>query len=224
MTLVERFTRVDAETLDYQFTVDDPGSFTRSWTAAVPMMKTEGPIFEYACHEGNYGMTNLLSRRAPKRSRVRLQPDPLSGLAGLDGGIHAKADTWGCRACSVVRRRSCAGASHLPPSSMRKNRSSCRERSRKSSGSTHTWIHIDVKKPDGTLEQWMIRGARNTLFRRGVNKNSLPAGAMIVVDGYQAKDGTLRGTAGHYVSRRAQTVHRLDRHGRRRDPQQPPPK
>ena len=44
MTLVERFTRVDAETLDYQFTVDDPGSFTRSWTAAVPMMKTEGPI------------------------------------------------------------------------------------------------------------------------------------------------------------------------------------
>jgi hypothetical protein len=61
MKLVERFTRVDAETLDYQFTVDDPGSFTRSWTAAVPMTKTEGPIYEYACHEGNYGMTNLLS-------------------------------------------------------------------------------------------------------------------------------------------------------------------
>ena len=61
MKLVERFTRVDAGTLDYQFTVDDPGSFTRSWTAAVPMTKTEGPIYEYACHEGNYGMTNLLS-------------------------------------------------------------------------------------------------------------------------------------------------------------------
>jgi hypothetical protein len=61
MKLVERFTRVDADTIDYQFTVDDPGSFTRSWTAAVPMTKTEGPIYEYACHEGNYGMTNLLS-------------------------------------------------------------------------------------------------------------------------------------------------------------------
>jgi hypothetical protein len=61
MRLVERFTRVDADTMDYQFTVDDPSSFTKTWTAAIPMTKTEGPIFEYACHEGNYGMTNLLS-------------------------------------------------------------------------------------------------------------------------------------------------------------------
>ncbi len=60
LKIVERFTRVDRDTLDYQFTIDDPESFTRSWTAAVPMTKTDGPIFEYACHEGNYGMTNLL--------------------------------------------------------------------------------------------------------------------------------------------------------------------
>jgi hypothetical protein len=59
--LVERFTRVDAETLRYEFTVDDPRSFTRSWTAAIDSAKTEGPILEYACHEGNYGMRNLLS-------------------------------------------------------------------------------------------------------------------------------------------------------------------
>ncbi len=58
----------------------------------------------------------------------------------------------------------------------------------------HAWIHIEVKKPDGTVEQWMIEGGTpNTLFRRGVNKNSLPAGTVIVVDGYQAKDGTLKG-------------------------------
>jgi hypothetical protein len=61
MTVIERFTRVSADTIDYQFTVDDPASFTRSWTAAIPMTRTEGPLFEYACHEGNYGMTNLLS-------------------------------------------------------------------------------------------------------------------------------------------------------------------
>jgi hypothetical protein len=68
MTLVERFRRVDADTIDYQFTVEDPAAFSRSWTAAIPMMKTEGPIFEYACHEGNYGMTNLLSgARAEER-------------------------------------------------------------------------------------------------------------------------------------------------------------
>jgi hypothetical protein len=58
---VERFTRVDADTLRYEFTVDDPRSFTRAWTAAIDSAKTEGPILEYACHEGNYGMRNLLS-------------------------------------------------------------------------------------------------------------------------------------------------------------------
>jgi hypothetical protein len=60
LKVIERFTRLDPETLDYQFTIDDPESFTRSWTAAVPMTKTDGPIFEYACHEGNYFMTNVL--------------------------------------------------------------------------------------------------------------------------------------------------------------------
>jgi hypothetical protein len=57
----------------------------------------------------------------------------------------------------------------------------------------HAWIHIDVKKPDGTVEKWMIEGGTpNTLFRRGFTKNSLPYGTVIIVDGYQAKDGSLR--------------------------------
>jgi len=60
LRLIERFTRVNADTIDYEFTVDDPSSFTRAWKAAVPKAKTDGPIYEYACHEGNYGMTNLL--------------------------------------------------------------------------------------------------------------------------------------------------------------------
>jgi hypothetical protein len=59
--LVERFTRVDANTIDYQFTVDDPAVFTRPWTAAIPMTKIQGPLFEYACHEGNYGLPAILS-------------------------------------------------------------------------------------------------------------------------------------------------------------------
>jgi hypothetical protein len=60
--LVERFTRVDANSIDYRFTVDDPKTFTRSWTAAVPMRNDGTPdqIFEYACHEGNMQMANLL--------------------------------------------------------------------------------------------------------------------------------------------------------------------
>ena len=58
---VERFTRVDAETLLYEFTIDDPAFWTKPWTAAVPMTRTAGPVFEYACHVGNYGMINLLA-------------------------------------------------------------------------------------------------------------------------------------------------------------------
>jgi len=66
--LVERFTRADADTLEYRFTVEDPTTWTRPWTVAYPMVKTEGPIFEYACHEGNYGLADILSgARAEER-------------------------------------------------------------------------------------------------------------------------------------------------------------
>ena len=57
----------------------------------------------------------------------------------------------------------------------------------------HAWIYIDVKKPDGTVEKWMIEGGTpNTLLRRGFTKNSLLPGMEIIVDGYQAKDRSLR--------------------------------
>ena len=58
----------------------------------------------------------------------------------------------------------------------------------------HTWIHLDVKKSDGTVERWMIEGGPpNALYRRGFTKDSLPVGAQIVVEGFRAKDGSLRG-------------------------------
>jgi hypothetical protein len=59
--LVERFTRVDANTIDYQFTVDDPTTWTRTWSATVSVVKTLGQIYEFACHEGNYALPNVLS-------------------------------------------------------------------------------------------------------------------------------------------------------------------
>ena len=61
MRLVERFTRVDADTLLYRFTVDDPSTWTRPWTAEVPWRKAVGPLFEHACHEGNRGLYNTLA-------------------------------------------------------------------------------------------------------------------------------------------------------------------
>ena len=60
LTLVERFTRVDADTIEHHYTVNDPDTYTRPWTASVPMRRFAGPMYEYACHEGNYGMENLL--------------------------------------------------------------------------------------------------------------------------------------------------------------------
>jgi hypothetical protein len=59
--LVERFTRTAADTLLYEFTVDDPTMWTRPWTAVVPMRKSEDLIYEYACHEGNYAMASILA-------------------------------------------------------------------------------------------------------------------------------------------------------------------
>jgi len=57
----------------------------------------------------------------------------------------------------------------------------------------HSWIHIDVKTPDGKVEQWMVEGgAPNALLRRGWNKNSLLPGTEILVEGFQAKDGAMR--------------------------------
>jgi len=57
----------------------------------------------------------------------------------------------------------------------------------------HTWIHLDVKNPDGTVTRWMIEGGTpNTLMRRGVSRDTLKVGTEVVVTGYQAKDGSNR--------------------------------
>lgn len=58
--LVERFRRLDPDTVMYEFTFEDPNNFTRPWTAAIPMRRTDGPLYEYACHEGNYGLEGIL--------------------------------------------------------------------------------------------------------------------------------------------------------------------
>jgi hypothetical protein len=58
--VVERFTRVDANTILYRATIEDPTTFTRPWTIEYPFLATPGPIYEYACHEGNYALTDIL--------------------------------------------------------------------------------------------------------------------------------------------------------------------
>jgi hypothetical protein len=79
--VVERFTRVDADTIRYEFTVDDPGTWTRPWSAELPLVKDKGPIYEYACHEANYGMANNLKgarakEKADEGAAKRQHKDP----------------------------------------------------------------------------------------------------------------------------------------------------
>ena len=80
--LVERFRRVDAETLLYEFTVDDPVTWIRPWTVQFPMTRSREPIFEYACHEGNYSLPNILAGAARGErtgSRAALSGPPPRG-------------------------------------------------------------------------------------------------------------------------------------------------
>ena len=73
LRVVERFTRVAPGTLDYEFTVHDPNVWTTPWTGSSPWARGEQPLYEYACHEGNYGMTNILagSRAAEAGGQAR---------------------------------------------------------------------------------------------------------------------------------------------------------
>ena len=59
--LIERFTRIDAHTIDYQFTIDDATTYVSPWTVALPMKSVDEDVFEYACHEGNVGMHGILA-------------------------------------------------------------------------------------------------------------------------------------------------------------------
>ena len=73
LRLVERLTRIDADTLEYEFTVTDPDVWTRPWTASIPMRRTDAPLYEYACHEGNHSLPNMLAgqRAAEKVAAAR---------------------------------------------------------------------------------------------------------------------------------------------------------
>ena len=67
--LIERFTRLDSDTVMYEFTIEDPNNYTRPFTVAIPFRRTDGVLFEYACHEGNYGMTGIMAGARRKNTQ-----------------------------------------------------------------------------------------------------------------------------------------------------------
>ena len=79
LKLTERFTRTGPDAMRYEFTVDDPTIWTRPWTAMVPWTKATGNIYEYACHEGNYSIANMLSAaRADERAAEQADAESIS--------------------------------------------------------------------------------------------------------------------------------------------------
>src|SRR2546426_3596968 len=80
--LTERFTRVSADRIDYEYTVNDPTQFTKPWTAMVPWNKADGQVFEYACHEGNYDMVHLLGGGRARERAGQTMAYPAPGRGG----------------------------------------------------------------------------------------------------------------------------------------------
>ena len=74
LTLVERFTRVDADTLEYEYTVTDPETWTSPWTASIPLRRTDVPMYEYACHEGNHSMYGILGGQRAEDQAAAAKP------------------------------------------------------------------------------------------------------------------------------------------------------
>jgi hypothetical protein len=89
LKVTERFTRISPDQIQYRFTVEDPATWTRPWTAEEILVKTEGPIFEHACHEGNYGVYNtLVGARREEKEGASTPPAgaaPVNGRGGRGG-------------------------------------------------------------------------------------------------------------------------------------------
>ena len=69
--VVERFTLAGPDQIHYQFSVDDPATWTRSWSGEVPIRRFDGPLYEYACHEGNYSLRHILMNARAQERDVR---------------------------------------------------------------------------------------------------------------------------------------------------------
>jgi hypothetical protein len=76
LKVIERFTRAGPDAILYKFTIDDPTTFTRPWSGEVPFNRTDERIYEYACHEANYALSNILSgERARERGQAKKKPE-----------------------------------------------------------------------------------------------------------------------------------------------------
>jgi hypothetical protein len=77
--VIERFSRSGPETLKYEITIDDPGTWTKPWSLMIPLRHSDEPVYEYACHEGNSGLAGILSgARAEEAAAAKKQAEEIN--------------------------------------------------------------------------------------------------------------------------------------------------
>ena len=181
LRLIEKFTRIDPQTLRYELTVDDPQTWTQAWTVSFDLTEDpEYPLIEYACHEGNYAMFNMLSG-----ARGRSQ-----GCGGQAiGGVMIGKLTLLFAAAAFNAHAHHAFQAEFDANKPITLRGTVTEMEWIN---PHAWIHLEVEQ-NGVKEKWMVEGGSpNILMRRGFSRESLPAGTKVVIQGYMAKDGSRR--------------------------------
>ncbi len=208
---VERFTRVDRDTLNYQITIDDPKTWTKPWTIAFPLRHDPDyqQINEYACHEGNISMYDSLSGARAREAATKVHRLYFlsflffSIMVVLKIGMSKIIQTGTLRtklpfvvtvlaAVVTLVAGLPAWAHHSFPAEFdtRKPVKLAGTVTQMDWINPHAWIHLAVKGGDGKVTSWMVEtGSPNVLLRRGFTKKSLEAGTVIIVQGYLAKNG-----------------------------------
>ena len=189
--LVERFTRVSDDTLMYQFTVEDPTTWAKPWTAEIPMTKTQGPVYEWACHEGN-NMIVEHSPRSPCRRRGSGAEDSEVRWTRAKGATDEnKAIRHGCGCwpasgggASVGSSRVCGGIRHQQAAQVAGNG---HQMAGDQSALLDSHRRQGPRRQGGPLDD--RRRQPEQLCTGSASRRSpcLP-GTEIVVDGFQAKD------------------------------------
>ena len=192
--VVERFTRADAGTLIYRFTVEDPNTWEKPWTGEyawpatdekdvrirVPRRKLRaGQHPARRAAEGNGRREENQAVRETMKQTLLLAAAALMIATTPIFGHHAFGGEFDPNK-PVLLKGPVTKVEWVNP---------------------HAWIHLEVTKPDGTKEEWMVEGGTpNTLLRRGVTRESLKVGTVLVIDGYQARDHSLLRANGRNVT------------------------
>ncbi len=200
MKVIERFTRAADDSDHLQFTVEDDSTWARPWTAEMPMKKTEGPIFEFACHESNYGIANILAG-------ARADEKKAAAEAATGCEVRRSANANEARRCDC-RRRIAAGC-RVGMGTSRVFGGIRREQAAQAEGNADevgdgqpplVVPHRRQRPGRQSQVEWLIEGGSpNQLIRMGVTKNTVPPGTELAIDAYQAKDGTNKAVGRNFV-------------------------